>query len=168
MIDSGLAAMDSTLIQLDLFFENAYQAFPLGEAIYDADASPLANAIDRGIFREAFSEIFEAFTKAGTFESYLDVFRNIFGDDVDVDFTVPDPGELEITIVATGLQLSEFVSRYIEDDVYFFDEIIDYDDDNIVFQTVKGFQTQYELEQMLFEMVPAGIATTINLTVGEP
>jgi hypothetical protein len=83
-----------------------------------------------------------------------------------VDFTVPAPGKLNIDIEAAGVELADFISRYIEDNTYLFDEVIDDEGDNIVFQSVKGFQSQYELEQMLFEMVPAGIFTTISLTIG--
>lgn len=166
--NSGLPIIDQIIGQKDLFFDDAYGCFVLGELLYDNDYAPLARAIPREIFRESFSTIFESFIVAGTFESYLTVFRNIFGDDVDVQFTVPGPGRLQIDIEAAGFQLSDFVARYIENNAYVFDEIIDDEGDNIVFQTVKGFESQYELEQMLFEMVPDGIYTEITLTVGGP
>jgi hypothetical protein len=76
------------------------------------------------------------------------------------------PGKLNIDITASGVQISDFISREIVNNEYVFDEVIDDEGDNIVFQGVKGFETQYELEQMLFEMVPAGIYTEITLTLG--
>lgn len=164
--EAGSPAFDETSQQLDLFFDGAFDAYALGEILYDSGRSPLANAIPRRIFREAFASIFNSFLVAGSFESYLTVFRTIFGDDVVVTFTVPGPGKLQIDIVAAGLQLDLFVTRYIENNAYLFDYIVDHEGDNIVFQTVKGFETQYELEQMLFEMVPDGIYTEINLTIG--
>ena len=164
--ESGHVIMGQLSGQKDIFFDEAYSCFVLGEVLYDNEYAPLANAIPRAIYRESFSVIFDAFTVAGSFESYLTVFRNIFGDDVVVDFTVPAPGKLQIDIEAAGVVLSDFISRYIENNAYVFDEVIDYEDDNIVFQTVKGFETEYELEQMLFEMVPAGVYTEISLTVG--
>jgi len=151
----------------DDFFAQAYACFVLGELIYDNDRAPLTRAIPREIFREAFATIFDAFIAAGSFESYLTVFRNIFGDDVEVEFGVPAPGKLTIDIVAAGVVLSDFITREIVDDEYVSNNITDQDDDQIVFQTVKGFQSQYELEQMLFEMVPDGIFTEITLTLGE-
>lgn len=150
----------------DEFFDEAYACFVLGEVLYDSMRAPLANAIKREIFRESFSSIFQAFVEVGTFESYLTVFRNIFGDEVDVEFTVPAPGRLQINIEASDLILSNFAARYIEDNTYLFDTVVDDAGDKILFRTVKGFQSQYELEQMLFEMVPAGIFTEISLTVG--
>jgi hypothetical protein len=164
--NSALPITDQIDIQKDLFYNEAYEAAPLGDVIYEDSRSPLSNAIDQAIFRESVKEIFDAFVQVGTFESYITVFKKIFGDDVMVDFTVPAPGKLNIDIEAAGVELADFISRYIEDNTYLFDEVIDDEGDNIVFQSVKGFQSQYELEQMLFEMVPAGIFTTISLTIG--
>ncbi len=165
MYTAGKFATDAVGIQLDLFEDGAYDTYALGDLIFDNDLSPLANAIPRLIFREAFKEIFDAFVAVGSFEAYLTVFRKIFGDDVEVTFTVPAAGKLNIDIVATGVELSDFITRYIENNEYVIDEIIDEEGDNIAFQGLKGFQSQYELEQMLFEMVPAGIYTTITLDI---
>lgn len=163
---SGNPIVSNLEVGKDDFFEGAYSCFKLGEVLYDSGRAPLANAIPRDIFREAFSSIFDSFLVAGSFESYLTVFRTIFGDDVVVTFTVPAPGKLNIDIVATGLALFDLISRTIQDDAYMIDEIIDQDGNNIAGQSVKGFETQYELQQMLFEMVPNGIYTEITLTVG--
>lgn len=163
---SGSPTMDAHSLSKDEFFDDAYACQLLGDLLFNEMRSPLSNAIPAEIFRESFSEIVQSFIEVGTFESYLTVFQKIFGVDVDVSFVVPDPGKLEITILADGLEISNFVGRYIEDNTYFFDEIIDDVGDNIVFQTVKGFQSQYELEQMLYEMVPAGVYTEITLTLG--
>lgn len=164
--NSGKDIIEGINLQLDEFFEDAYNCFLLGDMIYDNEFSPLARAIPREIFRESFSTIFDSFLLAGSFESYLVVFRKIFGDDVVVEFTVPGPGRLQIDIEAQGLVLSDFVARTIEANNYVFDEVVDDEGDNIVFQTIKGFESQYELERMLFEMVPDGIYTEITLTLG--
>lgn len=157
--------LDAMSLQKDSFLADAYASQPLGDLIYEDSRSPLSNAILQIIFRESFPEIFEAFTVAGSFESYITVFKKIFGEDVDIDFEVPAPGKLNIDIVATGLEISEFIAREVVDGAYVYHEVVDDLDDQIIFETVKGFQTQYELELMLFEMVPAGIFTDIDLTV---
>lgn len=164
--NSAQPISDILAAQKGQFFGDAYGCFVLGELIYDNGLAPLANAIPRPIFRETFEAVFEAFLTAGSFESYLLVFRKIFGDDVEVTFGVPAPGKLTIDIVADGVELSPFVARYVADNVYIFDNVVDDEDDQIVFQTIKGFESQYELEQMLFEMVPAGIYTEITLELG--
>lgn len=164
---SGKPAVDNIDLDLSEFYESAYTTGPLGDVLYDTGRAPLANAIDRNIYRTTFNELFDAFSKVGTFEAYLTVFRKIFGNDVDVDFTVPSPGTLNIDIIAAGVELSDFVARRIENNEYVFDNVVDHEENQIVFQTVKGFTSQYELEQMLYEMVPDGIYTEISLTVGE-
>lgn len=167
VVAAGSPPFDLKGLDLDQFFTGCYSAYPLGDLIWEDGRSPLSNAILQSIFRESFPEIFDAFVVAGSFESYLTVFRKIFGDDVEVTFTVPAPGKLNIDIVAAGFELTNFISRTIVDNAFVFDNIVTQDGDQIVFQTIKGFQTQYELEQMLHEMVPAGIFTEITLTVGE-
>jgi hypothetical protein len=164
--DSAAPVLDAIGLGIDDFYDDAFQSQPLGDVIHDSGRAPLTNAIKKEIFRIAFKEIFDAFIKVGTFEAYLTVFKKIFGDNVDVQFAVPAPGKLNIDIEATDINLSEFVARYISENTYLFDSIIDDEGDFIVFQTIKGFETQYELERMLFEMVPGGIYTEITLTIG--
>ncbi len=150
----------------DDFYAGAFGTAPLGDLLYDTGRSPLSNAITRDIFRLAYQEIFNAFLVAGSFESYLTVFRKIFGTGVGVVFTVPAAGKLTIAISATGVDESPFVTRYISNNQYIWDYMVDHLGNQIVLQTVTGFQSQYELERMLYEMVPAGIFTTITLTLG--
>lgn len=165
--NSAAPILDILRDERETFFDEAYACFVLGEILYDSNRSPLSNAIERDIFRSSFESIFDAFTVAGSFESYIAVFKKIFGDDVDITFTVPDAGKLTIDIVAQGIELKTFVARSIVDDAYVFSPIVTQDGlDNIVFQSIKGFTSQYELEQMLFEMVPAGVYTNINLSLG--
>jgi hypothetical protein len=149
-----------------LMFDECFNSYLLGDLIFSDNRSPLSNAIKRSIFVSTFKELFDSFITAGNFESYLTVFRKIFGDDVEVEFTVPNPGHLQIDIDAAGVELSPMITRYIVDNAYVYDSIVDDEGDNIVFQTIKGFETQYELEKMLFEMVPGGMFTEITLSVG--
>ncbi len=148
------------------FFEGAYDCFVLGEVLYDNSMAPLANAIDRIIFRELFATIFDAFVHAGTFESYISVFKNIFGDDVIVSFTVPGAGQLTIGIEAAGVLEATRLARVIVSGAYVYYDRITTDNDTRDARVPKGFQTEYEAEQMLFELVPGGVYTQITLTVG--
>lgn len=148
------------------FFDGAYACAVLGDLLFNERRAPLANAIPQDIFRGSFSEVFDAFLVAGSFESYLLVFKKIFGDDATITFTVPAPGKLQIAIEAAGIELSNLIVRQIENDAYVNYRMIDQEGNAIMVQTIKGFQSQYELEQMLFEMVPDGIYTEITLTLG--
>lgn len=166
--NSGLPIMTAISMALDDFFAGAYNAGPLGDILHDINRSPLANAISLDIFRTSFNTIYNVFRSSGTFESYLTVFRDIFGNDVGVTFTVPAPGKLNIDIIATDLTEDPLLARHIAFETYLTDNIIWYDPSpaqgNILAQSIKGFKTQYELTQMLFEMVPDGIFTNITLS----
>lgn len=164
--ESGRPIAELLSSNKDEFFDEAYACFVLGELLYDKNYAPLSNAIPRDIFREGFAALFDSFLTAGSFESYLSVFQSVFGDDVDVTFTVPAPGKLEIDIIATNLAIYGMTVREIVGDNYEYFTLVDDVGDRIVLQGVKGFNSQYELEQMLFEMVPGGIYTQISLTVG--
>ncbi len=165
MVGVAKPIADILSLEKDAFYAGAFSTGPLGDLIFTNRRAPLANAISQAVFRDSFPDIFDAFIAGGTFESYLTVFKKIFGDDVAVTFTVPGAGHLQIGIVAAGLEESIFFERHIVDNAYVFDDVTDQDGIDIVFDTVKGFTSQYELEQMLFEMVPAGIFTEITLTL---
>lgn len=164
--NSGEPVLSGLSSDKDDLYAGSYTCFKLGEIIWDSKLAPLSNAIPRIIFRESFSSLFDTFLVAGSLEGYITVFKQVFGENVDVEFTIPAPGKLQIAIVATDIILDDLVARHIESNEYIFDEIIDYDGDNIAVQTIKGFQSQYALEQMLYEMVPEGIYTEITLTLG--
>lgn len=166
--NSGLPISDILSGQKSEFFEECYGCYVLGEMLYDNNYAPLSNAIPREIFRTSFATIFNSFLEAGSFESFISVFKNVFGEDVQVTFEVPAPGKLNIDIVATGLEIYGTLLRVINNvnDTYDYFTMIDDEGDRIVLQAVKGFESQYELEQMLREMVSGGIFTNINLTVG--
>ena len=151
----------------ETFFDEAYSCQRLGEILHESKRVPLANAIPIEVFKESFKSIFGSFLEAGSFYGYLNVFADIFGPTVDVTFTVPAPGKLEIDIVADSVAEYLFATNEIEGDIFTSNNIVDQEDDNIIFRLVKGFKSQYEVEQMLFEMVPAGIFTEITLTLGE-
>ena len=148
------------------FFEGAYECFLLGDALYNSKSAPLTNAIAQDIFRTSFFSIFDNFLLSGSFESYLDVFAKIFGPEVEVEFTVPSPGKLNIDIVATGLDIFGFGLKVIEGSNFVFHTLVDDESDRIVFQSFKGFESQFELERLLFEMVPHGVYTEITLEIG--
>lgn len=167
VVAAGLSATEVIGLRLDAFFEGAYETVPLGEMIFDNAFAPLSNAIRRDIFARSFKQLFESFQHAGTFEAYLEVFRKIFGDDVEVEFTVPAAGKLNIVINSTNTEESTFVARQIVGNDFEYDPVITQDgQDTLVFSSIQGFTSEYELQTMLFEMVPGGIFTNITLTIG--
>lgn len=159
------ALFDSISLSLNAAFEGIYESEPLGGFLYDNELVPLTNAIKRDVFVRAFQQIFESWQFAGTFEAYILVFKKIFGEAVEIVFTVPDPGKLNIDITTTGVELNHFVARSIVNNAYVFEDVIDQDGDNICFQNVLGLETEDELLKVLFILVPSGIYTEVSLTI---
>jgi len=195
MIAVCQSVFDDLSAQKDLFFNEAYYSGPLGDILWTDGRAPLSQTIKQDVFRDAFQIIFEEFRHAGTFEAYMAIFDQIFGPQCEVEFTVPAPGKLEMDIIVEGFMLDDIINQdgdslitqsgvdhivsktrsgtvndiaivgVLVGGIETLYELITEDGDNILFQFVKGFKTQYELEQMLFEFVPAGIFTTVTLTI---
>jgi hypothetical protein len=150
---------------INSFYIDAYNAPELGGIIHDNDLSPLTNAIRRDVFVACFQQIFSGWRRAGTFEVYIAVFKKIFGDDVGITFTVPNPGHLQIDLEAnTGIE-NQFQAKQIESNQYVYYDLLDSDGDNLVFITPLGIESQYELEKVLYTLVPEGIYAEITLTI---
>lgn len=152
--------------ELDLFYAGAYTCFSFGDVLYLTKRDPMAGVITQDVFRMAFPQIHQLFTRPGTFEFYLEVFKTVWGEDVVVDFTVPAPGKLLINIEALTVTDYTALARRIVDDVYVYDELIDEDGDNLIFQGSQGIKTQEEAEALVNEFYPAGlwVETTLSLS----
>lgn len=148
------------------FQSNAFRSYPLGDVLFDTERSPLAGAISKDVFRESFFAIHDLFTRPGTFEFYLNVFRAIFGNDVDVEFEVPAPGKLNINVQSNSLVLDFLQARRIESGEYvYYDLITQPEGDNLVAQVPKGPKTQSEIDAIMIELTPHGILVNTTLTV---
>lgn len=151
--------------QKDLFFDGAYTAFPLGDVLA-ATGEPIASVIPENIFRQSFPMIHQVYTRPGTFEFYLQLFRKVWGEDADIQFTVPAPGKLEIDVVALAAQAYEAIARIIESDEYVDYNLVTTDDeDQIIFRGTAGLQTQRQAENLVRELHPEGVWVTITLSI---
>ncbi len=163
--DAGTPTLALLGADRDTFYENAYEVQPLGGVLFDLNRSPLASAVTRQTFVEGFAAIHGLFKRPSTFEFYLDVFRAIFGEAVEVTFTIPAPGKLEIAIAALSIQLFDFAARRIVDDSYTIDEVVDHDGDNLAFPFGVGDKTQSEIDALMYEIQASGIFTTATLVL---
>lgn len=59
-------------------YDGVYESIPLGRILVRRKRVPLTNAIRREVFQYSFMKIFEAWSFAGTAESYITVFKKIF------------------------------------------------------------------------------------------
>ncbi len=161
--DCVLPLLQNLGVERDAFYNGAYTCFEFGDVLIALNASPLADTISAEAFRTGFFAIHELFTRPGTFEFYLEVFRAIFGDDVDVEFVVPAPGRLQINIESLTTLTADFLSRSIVDNVYERDEVVDHDGFNIAFQGTVGIKTQSEMDALMVELHPAGLFVETDL-----
>lgn len=149
----------------DDFFNGATTAFGLGEVLYDLDRDPMSGVISRDVFVKSFPAIHQLFTRPGTFEFYLEVFRSIWGNSVEIEFDVPSPGVLTINAVVLELDQFNLAAREIFNDLYEFNEIIDHENDNIVIRDTIGIKTASEIDALMNELAPEGIFVVTTLTV---
>lgn len=157
--------LTSLALERNDFYDESYVAQPLGEVLKNLKRDPMVGVISDEVYVTSFSAIHELFTRPGTFEFYLQLFRKIWGDSVDVTFTVPSPGVLNIDIEAVEAISYRFIARRIVDNAYIYEPVIDDVGDNIVFQGTIGLKTQAEVDLLMKEISPANIFTTATLVV---
>lgn len=165
VINTTLPILDVLSTDLNNFYTGAWTCFKLGEVLYDLNRDPMVGVITRDTYRTSFFAIHQLFTKPGTFEFYLEVFRAIWGSDVVVEFVVPDPGKLQINVQALDISLQDFLARKIVSGAYVFEEVVDHDGDNIAFQETQGIKNQTEMDALINEISPDGIFVTITLEI---
>jgi len=151
--------------QRGLTFGLAYDCFLLGDVLHNLKNAPLTKSVKKEVFREVFNIIFNNLLSAGNPEAYLSTFRQIFGASVVVEFTIVDPGHIEILIETDSLDISDWEADELTGQTYAFFDIVDNDDDEIVFIGIEGFETPREVEIFLFEVTPYGIFTEVTLTI---
>jgi hypothetical protein len=165
VIEVAMPTLELIGSNLDDFWQGAFTSYLLGEVLYDLDRDPMSGVISRTIFRQIFPEIHQIFTRPGTFEFYLTIFRAIWGEDVEIEFVVPDEGRLQIN--ASNLPIEEFnlLLREIVSDEYVYSELVDHAGDFIMLQDKAGIKNQSELDALINEISPAGIFTETTLTL---
>ena len=151
-------------ISHDAFFNGAFESYLLGDVLYDLGRDPITDVITREVYRTSYPAIHELFTRPGTFEFYLSVFRKIFPDDIDVQFSIPGPGRLVITISALTLAEFYLLTREIVLDAYVYYNLVTSSlNERIIGHGATGIKTQAELNGLISEISAYGVYTTVSL-----
>jgi len=153
---------------LNTFFQQAYASYRLGEIIWDNKLDPIAPVLSRDVYRTSFNAIHNLFTRPATYEFFLDVFRAMWGADVDVVFTIVKPGQLKIEIFGSTPAYNEILYREIVGPSYIYDEIITEDGDSITAQESSGPQTVDELLMIMSELGANGIYYSPLVLITDP
>lgn len=157
-------AFDLTLASLDEFKADSYDTEPFLLMLYDEGRMPFSNRVPRDAFVSFIREALKRFKFTGTFETYLFIIANIFGADSSVLFSVPAPGKLTMVINAGTSVSFDFIVREYIDGAYVESTIVDSDGNTLTFSGISGIDSQYALEQLFAEIIPAGIFPDITLT----
>jgi hypothetical protein len=144
---------------LDAFNTSCYDVSDFILMLYDANRIPFSERVGREAFVEFFKETLKQFPFIGTFDTYIFIIRAIFGEASYLSFDVPDPGKLQIDINASSSLEFEFMGS--DSDGVF--NICDTDGTDLIFRGLAGIETEYELELLFSEIMPAGIVPIINL-----
>ncbi len=156
--------LDTTDIALDEFYLSGFDCDAFILTLYDDNRMPFSERIPRDAFASFIKQAMSQFPFTGTFESYLFILRGIFGSESEIFFDVPSPGNLEIEVNAVSALEFDFVARELVDSEYVFYNMVDYDDNQLVFRGIAGIETASELELLFSEIMPAGINPDIGLT----
>ncbi len=157
-------ALSLASASLSEFYEQGSSCDAFLLMLYDEGRATYSNRINRETFVAFIKQAIERFAFVGNFESYIFILKEIFGDDAEIEFVVPDPGKLEITITAQANVISTaLVREFLEEGGFEFFDLIDHEGDEIIFIGIAGIDSEYQLGLLFAEIMPAGIIPTIEL-----
>lgn len=148
---------------LDEFYVDGFNSNPFLFMLYDDKRIPFSNRIEREPFIIFIKEALARFPFTGTFDVYLFILVAIFGEESGINFDIPAPGKLSISVNAISNLEYEFIGRDFIDGTYDFYNIVDDEGDVLVFRGISGIETEYELGLLFSEIMPAGIIPNISL-----
>lgn len=157
-------AFDLTSAALDDFYAEGFDSTPWLLMLYDENRMPYSQRINKDAFVDFIKETLKRFPTIGTFDTYLFVLRAIFGLSSEINFTIPSPGILQIDLNASSSLEFDFVAK---NELGELDNIVDDLGNQIIFRGIAGIETEYELELLFSEIMPAGITPHINLSFYE-
>jgi hypothetical protein len=165
VIESFLTVSDPMEDDFDSFYVNAYSSYKLGDVLFELQRDYIASAISQELYRIAFYKIHELAATIGTFETYLEIFRAIWGPDVDIVFSSPGDGILNINAGNLGVAVFDWVAERISGGGFAFDPIVDQTvpPDQIVFQSTIGINVQEGMDRFIKMISAHGVTTTCTL-----
>lgn len=164
-LEGTLHEVAAPLLQtLARWYNDAYDSYDLGKIIFDEDKIPLTNAIPRDAFYKNYGTIIDHWQYVGSFESYLTVFKMIFGPESVILFERPAPGCLGMNITTKRTNVFKWItSRYARHAA----RIVDHSGAQLVFRQLLGINDFFEVQAVLNSLNPAGIYLSVNFEIQE-
>lgn len=163
MEEVGIPAMDLCGQALDDYNAGGYDSAPFLLMLYDEGKMPFSDRVPRDSFVAFFREALTRFPFTGTFESYIFIMQSIFGDGSTVLFDVPAPGKIQMLVNAASSLEFNFVAKEFIDGIVQENNVVDSDGNQFTFRGIFGIDSEFELQMLLAELIPAGIFPDITL-----
>jgi hypothetical protein len=164
MQDAGRPPFDSATASKDQFFDRCYTAADFLLMLYDAGRMPFSARVPRDAFVSFIRQAIPNFKFTGTFESYLFILNSIFGTAVEVLFTIPAAGRLQIEVNAGGATVDfNWIAKRFVDGGFVLDNMVTSDGDQLILASIVGIETEGQLQALFDELIPAGVQTEITL-----
>lgn len=145
---------------LSAWYDRAYSSQPLGAIVYDNGLFSLAKAMPRDTFLKNFASIIDVAGYVGSFESYLTIFKNIFGLSSLITFERVAPGNLKIIIVSDRTAFYNWATKLAEPDY-----IVDQAGNRIVLRQGLGINDYYQVLSITKSLNPGGIYLQVEFSL---
>lgn len=156
--NSFLGVFNYLEVQRNRFYDNCYFVNALADFLYGSVPASQAMPIEE--WRMSFNHIIQAFNLSGTYETYITMFKGLFGNNALITFEILNPADLKITIdISSGggaSQEDEFITEL--EDVVTTDEL-----EAIVFIKILEQINDADLQSVLQATTPVGIKVTFDI-----
>ena len=148
--------VNSTMSDIENYYNQAYGSKELGSALYELQRVPIYKVLEKSLFLKAYNKILQGQAYIGTIEGYLTILRAIFGDNVIINLTIVAPLHLKFDITA---EVQQFYLWVDDND----NEIVDENEDNIVFEEIVALLSSRQLLELLKQTTNAGTFVEFTL-----
>jgi hypothetical protein len=134
------------------------QVRKFADIIIDNDRMPIAKFISKDRLRVVFGKLLDIWTSAGTSGSYVDFFKAVFGEGVNVFISVPSPKVINLDISNFNLRTYLFMTENQKDKIITEQTFPEFNDKraNILFQDIIQNVSSNDMNAFLNTITPAG------------
>lgn len=148
-----------TLLDIENYYKTAYQSPELGRIIYEEQAMPIYEVLEKSLFVKAYSEILESEKTLGSVEAYLKILYAIFGKDAQITIT-QQPLHLQIDIIAEAQKFLLWITKQNQ-------QVVTKDGKAIIFKQLLAEVTDRQLLEILKATTKAGTFVEFTLNKNE-
>jgi hypothetical protein len=134
------------------------QVRKFADIVIDNDRLPMAKFIQKDRLRVVFGKLLELWTTAGTSGAYIDFFRAVFGEGVNVFIAVPSPKVINLDISNFSLKTYMFLTESQANKIITEQAFPEFGDKqaNILFQDIIQNVSSNDMNAFLNTITPAG------------